>query len=143
MAKGQLKTVRFSQKEGGLVAAYLRQNPLFESFSALARVATLTFISQENLLRLSPVPKENTKPYFLWDYDIGVTQAIEILQSAGLSNQKRWLIEKILMQARFNDVLKYLKIDDIRKVLPELKLPTKIRKRWEYAIKLWSEHEST
>ena len=143
MAKEILKTIRFTPKEGSLVEDYLRQNPIFESFSALARVATLTFMEQEGTVRLSPVrPEEKSKRLrFLWDYDLNENQVREILQTAGLSNQKRWLIERILLQARFDETLCYLTLDDIQKALPQLRLPQKIRSRWEYALKLWSRHD--
>lgn len=140
--KSQLRTVRFTSQEGTLVASYLKQNPVFESFSALARVATLSFISEKAKVHLNPISIETQKkrPAFLWDYELSEIQVREILNQSGLSDQKKWLIERILTQARFEEVLAYLNVNDIERALPHLRLPSKIKQRWEYAINRWSSH---
>lgn len=141
-SKSALRTVRFTPEETKQVDTYLKQNPIFESFSSLARVATLSFVDQEFSLHLKPIAKHaDQRPPFLWDYDLTEVQVREILSQAGLSDQKKWLIEKILSQARFDETIQYLDIEAIRKALPHLRLPPKIRERWEYALKRWSHHE--
>lgn len=136
-AKNQLRTVRFSAGESRLVGNYLKENQLFESFSSLARVATLSFIGQGHLFQTKPVKAEKKRLPFLWDYDLSEVQIREILAQPGLPDQKRWLIERILSQARFEEVKKFLTLEAIGKALPRLRLPQKIRERWTYALNLW------
>ncbi|MBI1909239.1 MAG: hypothetical protein HYS22_03635 [Deltaproteobacteria bacterium] len=140
--KERLRTVRFSPDEGRHVDEYLNKNRLFESFSSLARVATLSFIEQGEAVQLNPVRwQERKKPSFLWDYDLGETEVRELLGQPGLSDKKRWLVERILTQARFDEVFDYLTLDQINRALPSLRLPSKIRERWDYALKRWGRHE--
>src|SRR3989338_5044687 len=116
-SKSRLMTVRFSAEEASQVNEYIKENMIFESFSSLARVATLAFIGEERKFRLIPIETDEKKkrPYFLWDYDLSEVQAREILNQPGLSDKKIWLIGRILAEARFEEVLKYLTVGDIRK----------------------------
>ena len=141
--KSHLQTVRFAPKEWGQVETYLGKNPIFESFSSLARVATLSFLQQASTIQLNPIHKETSdkRPAFLWDYDLNEFHVREILRHAGLSNQKRWLIERILLQARFDEIWCYLTIEDVERALPHVRLPQKIRDRWKYALQRWSHHD--
>lgn len=141
--KQKLSTVRFSPEEGALVEEYLGKNPLFESFSALARVAMLTFIGHAGTVHLNAITTETKakQPRFMWDYDLSDVQIKEIINSKGLSQKKRWLIGRILCQARFDEVFDYLTLPEIKNALPLLRLPKKIRERWKYAIERWSRHE--
>ncbi len=140
--KNKLRTVRFSTEEGSMVDEYLKKNPLFESFSALARIATLAFIGEGQAFHLDPVPKGTggKRPSFVWDYELSESAVREILGQRGFSDTKRWLIERILSQARFDETIKYLTTKEIRKALPQVRLLQKIRERWEYALNLWSQH---
>lgn len=140
--KRNLRTVRFSPEEASLVDRYLKKNRLFESFSSLARVATLSFIQEGGLVHLNRVEKTEApkRPRFLWDYDLTEVQVREILSRPGLSDKKRWLIERILSQARFDETLSHLTVAEIEKTLPTLRLPPKIRERWQYAIERWNRH---
>ena len=140
--KEALRTVRFQLQETQQVDAYLKKNPIFESFSSLARVAILSFIQQRNVFHLNPINPEvsQNKPSFLWDYDLTEMQANEILSSFGLSDAKKWLMERILIQARFEEVCRYLDFEIIQKYLPQLRIPSKIKDRWSYALARWSTH---
>lgn len=143
MSKEQLKTVRFSQEESRQVEDYLQKNRLFESFSSLARVATLSFISQEATIELNPiqVEKKAGRPRFLWDYDMGEIQVREILNAPGASDKKKWLMARILSEARFDEVFNYLNLEQISRHFSQLKLPAKVKDRWEYALKRWKSHD--
>lgn len=141
MSRSELCTVRFSPEELSLVKQYLQQNPAFDSFSSLARIATLSFVGERAYLRLERVGQEVTRrPRFLWDYDLTETQVREILSRPGLPGEKRWLTERILTQARFEEIISYLSLAAIRQALPQLRLPEKVRKRWEYALTRWKLH---
>lgn len=138
--RNALRTVRFTPEETKEVAAYLKGNPIFESFSSLARIATLAFIGKGFDLRLQPATlfKEEKHPSFLWDYDLSSQQAREILSRRGFENKKRWLIEKILTEARFDEAVEFLDLKELEKILPQLKIPEKIKNHWTYALKRWS-----
>jgi hypothetical protein len=140
--RNRLQTVRLSKEEKALVDEYLMKNPVFESFSSLARVATLTFIGSGGNIRLEPAGTQGpaARPSFLWDYDLSVAQVREILARPGDSETKRWLIGRILSQARSEEVLSFLTVEQIRKALPVLRLPPKVRARWEYAVARWTKH---
>lgn len=140
--KSELKTIRFHPEETKKIEAYLEQNPVFESFSSLGRVATLSFIGQASTLHLQPVSEEanQKRPSFFWDYDLSEWEVREILRNPGLPPQKKWLMERILSQARFEEIMNYLEIEEIERWLPSLKLPQKIGVRWSYALKRWSRH---
>lgn len=65
---------------------------------------------------------------------------MEILSYRGYPPQKLWLIERILTQAKFNEIFEYLTIDEIKKTLPQLRLSKKILKRWMYAVQRWDQY---
>jgi hypothetical protein len=137
--KDSLRTVRFRTDEAKQVERYLEQNPLFEGFSALARVAIMSFIGSGGSFKLQPVSLESTnRPTFLWDYDLSAMQVREILSAPGLSPTKKWLMERILSQARFEDVCRYLTVTAIKQALPALRLKPKLKEHWNYAIKRWT-----
>ncbi len=81
------------------------------------------------------------RPSFLWDYDLDEGEVRRILKLGGVPPEKRWLMERILTQARFEEVLKYLNLYEIRKSFASLQLPNKIKQRWAYALKRWFPHE--
>ncbi|MBI2345373.1 MAG: hypothetical protein HYV03_00465 [Deltaproteobacteria bacterium] len=140
MLKTQLQTVRLAPKEKALVEAYIQQNPIFESFSSLARVATLSFIGEAGNIQLRPVKggHRGSRPSFLWDYDLTEVQVRELLARPGMTGEKRWLIGRILAEARFEEVFSYLTVDDIQRALPHLRLRPNVRERWTYAIDRWT-----
>lgn len=141
--KSHLQTIRFTPEEWQQVESYLTQNPLFESFSSLARVATLSFLKESTQIQLNPIKQVETtpRPKFLWDYDVSATQIQEILHRSGWSDQRRWIVARLLTQARFDEIFRYLTVADIRQALPKLRLPPKMRQRWEYAVQRWSSRD--
>lgn len=138
--RSYLRTIRFSKEEGEIVDRYLGQNPVFDSFSSLARVAILDIIQREGVLCLNPITKgaRGKRPAFLWDYDLSESQVRELLNRPGLPPQKAWLIERILTESRFEEVLEYLTLEEIRQAFPKLRLPPKTRERWAYALERWN-----
>lgn len=135
--KNNLKTVRLNAREVELTDQFLSQNLSIENFSTLARIAILDFISKKGSIQLRPIVEEEPqkKPSFLWDYDLTETQVREIL--SGSLEKRKWLVARILEHAKFNEVWKFLTIQDIRRDLPSLRLPQKIKEHWEYTMKRW------
>lgn len=77
------------------------------------------------------------KPYFLWDYDLSEKDVKRILRE-GDDLERRWLIARILESAHFKDVWKYLSLQEIKEILPRLKLKKPIKQAWQRAIEAWS-----
>lgn len=134
--KLDIKTVRLTKGESGLIAQFLKRNPFFEGFSSLARVAILDLISKRGNISLSPIVYEKTKrPSFLWDYDLTDGEIHEIL--SGTLEKRRWLVARILEHSSFDEIWKYLTIDQIERDLPKLRLLPKTMEHWELALKCW------
>lgn len=134
-----LHTVRLSAAEAGRVKDYLRSNTVFDSFSSLARVATLSFIGEARTIRLDPQPEAaRDAERLLWDYDLTRGQAREILGQRGLTSRKLWLIGKLLAEVRFEEAVGLLDLDEVREAMPKLRLPPPVRARWEYALQRWA-----
>lgn len=79
------------------------------------------------------------KPYFIWDYDLDERRIRAILRGNN-EVEKLWLTAKILTHARFEDIWKYLKAEDIVKLFPKLRLPPKIKQNWQYTLNVWGYH---
>lgn len=141
--RDQLRTVRFAKQEAEKVDHYLQINPIFDSFSSLARVATLSFLGEAQSLRLEPISTggDSRPPRFLWDYDLSNAQVREVLAQPGLGATKRWLMERIMTQCRFEEIFEYLNRKTLERYLSELKLPTDKKRHWEYALKRWRDSE--
>lgn len=140
--KNQLRTVRFTEAEAARISQYLEKNPLFDSFSSLARVATLSFLGEERRFHLEPVSErkwQRARPRFLWDYDLSDGEVREILSQPGLSDTKRFLMERILTECRFEEVFEYLSRDELTRLFERLSLPPKKKRHWEYALARWSD----
>lgn len=78
-------------------------------------------------------------PYFLWDYNLTDGQIRGIIHGPN-ETEKLWIIGRILSHARFEDVWKYLTIDDIVSTFSKLKLPPNSRQAWERALTVWGYH---
>lgn len=84
------------------------------------------------------------KPYFLWDYDLSYTDVQAILKGKD-EEQKAWLIARLLESARYEDIWKYISLEELRTIFPKLKLKPQVRAVWEFALLVWSAdptHES-
>lgn len=79
------------------------------------------------------------KPYFLWDYDLTDKQVHDILQGFN-EVEKLWLTARIMTHAKFEDIWKYLTVEDILKVFPKLRLTPKAKQDWQRAFNIWGYH---
>lgn len=81
------------------------------------------------------------RPYFLWDYDITEEEVREIIRG-GNEVEKAWVITRILEYARWEDIWRYLTVDDIRNNFERLRFRwPQVRDLWAYALKVWSDDE--
>ena len=76
------------------------------------------------------------RPYFLWDYNLSEPEVRKILKE-GDEFSRRWLAARILESAKYEDVWKYLSLEEILKIFPSLKLKAPVRNAWEKAFKAW------
>lgn len=79
------------------------------------------------------------RPYFIWDYDIDNNQIRAILRGDN-ETEKLWLTSRIMLHAKFEDIWKYISVKDIVKVFKKLRLPPKIKQRWQYSLNVWGYH---
>jgi hypothetical protein len=81
------------------------------------------------------------RPYFFWDYDLTEEQVRGILRS-GDETEKAWVITRILEYARWEDIWRYLTVDDIRQNFERLRFRwPQVRDLWAYALKVWAGDE--
>jgi len=77
--------------------------------------------------------------YFFWERKVTEQELRQILQGDDL-RRKAWAVARILEAARWEDKWKYLTIEDVREMLPHLKMRPGFKDAWEYAVKVWT-HE--
>ncbi len=136
--KDVIQTIRLTKPEWADVSRFIKLNPTFESFSSVARTAIRQFLRQKIKLETIPISSESARrPYFLWDYDLSEEEVHELLSQYSFE-KKKWLIARILEHARFDDVWKYLSMDDIQRALPLIRMNPKKKEYWNYAIKVWN-----
>ena len=79
-------------------------------------------------------------PYFLWDETISEDELKEVLKK-GTPHQKYHYISKILREASYNDVWKYLSVSDISKSWDLLKNRLGKKKNfWIFMLDNWRKH---
>lgn len=82
------------------------------------------------------------RPSFLWDYELTPEQVREIL-ATGTEVERRWLTERILTHARWEEIWRYLTPQEINERLPELRLPPAVNQTWARALELWAQRKKT
>lgn len=80
---------------------------------------------------------EQSKPYFLWDYDL-TNEDIRAILRGDDEDQKAWIVARLLESARFEDVWEYISLADLRKIFPKLQLKPQVRAGWEFALAVWA-----
>ncbi|MEZ4708282.1 MAG: hypothetical protein R3A44_13810 [Caldilineaceae bacterium] len=83
---------------------------------------------------------QDGRPYFFWDYEITHKQIEQILQSNSPA-EKAWVISRILQYAKWDDIWRYLTLDDIRQVFDQVRFRRpQDRVLWAYALERWNAH---
>lgn len=84
------------------------------------------------------VRKRMKRAYFFWDYDLSEEDVREILAGDD-SHRKAWVMSRILNAARWEDIWKYVTVDDIRANFDQLRfrLPY-LRALWAHALEVWA-----
>ena len=76
------------------------------------------------------------RPYFIWDYDL-TDQGVKAILKSNNELEKTWMIGRILSSARYDDVWKYLTVDQIVKFFPKLRIRKEIKAVWKNALTVW------
>lgn len=84
---------------------------------------------------------QKKRPYFLWDYDLTEEQVRAILRSDD-EVEKAWLITRILEYAKWEDIWRYLSVDDVRESFDRLRMKPYHKDLWAFALKVWSQDAS-
>jgi hypothetical protein len=78
--------------------------------------------------------------YFFWDYDITEEEICEILRGDN-EVERAWVITRVLEYACWEDIWRYLTVNDVRKNFERLSFRwPRDRELWAYALKRWSRH---
>ena len=83
------------------------------------------------------VSNDDVIPYFMWDYQYTVGQIKHILAS-GTEAERIWLMAKILRDARYCDVWKFISLQDFLKYRQQL-MPRLGREKgfWQFLYARW------
>jgi len=94
----------------------------------------MSTMHEPNLLDIS---RDDLIPYFMWDYQYTVGKIKDILAN-GDESQRIWLMAKIMRDARYADVWKFISLQDFLKYREQL-LPRLGRQRpfWEFLYSRW------
>ena len=87
---------------------------------------------------MATTAQTNQRLYFFWDYDLSEEGIRRILRH-GNPTEKAWVITRILEYAKWDDIWRYLTVDDIRQNLGQLcfRRPQD-RELWAYAVDRWT-----
>ncbi len=89
----------------------------------------------------STVVGASNRPYFFWDYDITEAQIQDALRGEN-QVEKAWIITRILEYAQWEDIWRYLTVDDVRRNFDQLRFRhPQVRDLWAFALKVWSDDE--
>ncbi|MBI1870367.1 MAG: hypothetical protein HYS07_04145 [Chlamydiae bacterium] len=128
--KQELKTVRLTQQEEKEMNHFLKAHPYIRNFSTLVRASIWEFFKKHEY-RLN----KSEKPSFLWEYDLTHGEIVEILR--GPQKNRLWLVGKIIEHGKWSEVESYLTLEQIAYDFPLLRLPSKIKEHWRYALERW------
>ncbi len=78
------------------------------------------------------------RPYFFWDYDLSVEDVHAILAGDD-AHRKAWVISRILNAARWDDIWKYVTVEDIRTHFDQLRFRFPyLQELWAHALEVWA-----
>jgi len=90
---------------------------------------------------LLDLSRDDIVPYFMWDYRYTVGQIKEKLAN-GSESERLWLMAKIMRDARYSDVWKFISLQDFLKYRERLMRGRLGREKgfWEFMYSKWVEH---
>lgn len=109
----------------------LEEHPHLSTFSNLVRASLVNFMKRGP----HGSPRDRQRPAFLWEYSLTPGEIQEIL--SGSRKKRLWLVAKILEHGKWEEIWDYLTVDQIEADLPYLRLATKTREHWRFALNRW------
>lgn len=88
----------------------------------------------------SQVAEAGVAKEVFWDYEIGAEELNRLL-SGESPDQRLWAAGRILKYAKWEDIRRLLKTEEIEEVLPKVDLPERKRRMLEIAIGVWRHGE--
>lgn len=85
---------------------------------------------------MAETTQKRQRLYFFWDYDI-TEEDLHAILSGEDEFEKAWAISRLLEAARREDIWKYIRLSEVRKWFPKLKLRPQTREVWAYALTIW------
>lgn len=76
-------------------------------------------------------------PYFIWDYDLTEADVRAIIRGNDEA-QKAWLVTRLVESARYEDIWRYISLDELNAIFPKLRLKPRVRAAWQFALSVWS-----
>lgn len=77
------------------------------------------------------------RPYFLWDVDVTEDELRERLRSDDADTRAQWQ-RRILREARFDDLWRYLTLEEVLRDWPHIRLYLgRSRRFWEWLLQGW------
>jgi len=99
----------------------------------------MEFLHTKTALALQPNRGQDreTRPWFLWDYDLTEAHVRELLTHAPFE-QRKWLLGRMLERLGPEEIVRYVSLKALQHALPRLRLDEKIKRHWEEAIAVWT-----
>jgi|GEM_PF-143748 len=77
--------------------------------------------------------------YFFWDYDLGAEDVRQILAGEDRAD-RAWVISRLLNAAHWDDIWRYIALDDVRAHWELLQFRTPdLREAWAHALEVWAQ----
>ncbi|MBI5613582.1 hypothetical protein HY947_01540 [Candidatus Gottesmanbacteria bacterium] len=83
--------------------------------------------------------QDDTHPYFLWDYNLTEDDVRRILHGENEA-ERIWMKSRILTHAAYEDVWKYLTLNDIVSEFSKLRMRSQTAQAWRHALTVWGHH---
>ncbi|MEK7592367.1 MAG: hypothetical protein AAB508_03150 [Patescibacteria group bacterium] len=81
-------------------------------------------------------PSQQNHLYFLWDYNLTVDDVHGILHGTN-ETERTWMMSRILTNAAYEDVWKYLKLEDVVREFSKLRMRAQTTDAWRHALSVW------
>ncbi|MEK7808870.1 MAG: hypothetical protein AAB571_07350 [Chloroflexota bacterium] len=88
---------------------------------------------------------QSQRPYFIWNADLSDSDVRAIVAGKRGDLEKIQMIAHIMQNARFDDVWKYIRLDDIVSnwdLVKRMLWPKESKELWQWALQMWGRRVS-
>lgn len=75
---------------------------------------------------------------FFWDYQITKPELKRILKGEEGAVSKTWAMSRLLESAPYEEIWKYINLNELKKDFPRLKLKKEVKSAWQRALNVWT-----